>query len=395
MNTELIHTPEGVRDIYGKEYASKLAIQNILHKQIHLYGYQDIQTPTFEYFDVFGKEIGTTPVKDLFKFFDSDGNILCLRPDFTPSMARCAAKYFVDEDLPLRLSYVGNTFSNTSLLQGKLKETTQMGAELMGDDSVEADGEMIAMLIDALLQTGLKQFQVSVGEIDYFKGICEDLSLTEKQESIIRGYISNKNFFAVKEYLQSENISEDKIKVIMAIEDLFGSMDMLEEAEKLSSHPLVQGAMERLKSLYEVLCAYGVEKYVSFDLGMLSSYQYYTGIIFKVYTLGIGDVVVKGGRYDKLLPYFGKNSPAIGFVIVIDDLMQALKRQKIEIAADENNLLIVYDGFGFAESLKEAKVHRDKGVNVQLMRWEASKSKEDYEMYAKNHGIHQVIYLIK
>ena len=395
MNTELIHTPEGVRDIYGKEYANKLAIQNILHKQIHLYGYQDIQTPTFEFFDVFGKEIGTTPAKDLFKFFDSDGNILCLRPDFTPSMARCAAKYFVEEDLPLRLSYVGNTFSNTSLLQGKLKETTQMGAELMGDASVEADGEMIAMLIDALQKTGLKQFQVSVGEIDYFKGICEDLSLSKEQESMIRGYISNKNFFAVKEYLESEQISEEQIRTIMAIEDLFGSVDMLEEAGKLSSHPLVQGAIERLKNLYEVLCAYQVEKYVSFDLGMLSSYQYYTGIIFKVYTIGIGDVVVKGGRYDKLLPYFGKNSPAIGFVIVIDDLMQALKRQKIEIAADNNNLLIVYDGFGFAESLKEAKVHRDKGVNVQLMRLDSSKSKEDYEVYAKNHGIRQVIYLMK
>lgn len=395
MNTELIHTPEGVRDIYGEEYAKKLAIQNILHKQIHLYGYQDIQTPTFEYFDVFGKEIGTTPAKDLFKFFDSDGNILCLRPDFTPSMARCAAKYFVEEDLPLRLSYLGNTFSNTSLLQGKLKETTQIGAELMGDDSVEADGEMIAMLVDALLKTGLKQFQVSVGEIDYFKGICEDLSLTAEQEKVIRDYISNKNFFAVKEYLQSENIPQEQINMIMAIEDLFGSIDMLEEAGKLSSHPLVQGAIERLKSLYEILCAYNVEKYVSFDLGMLSSYQYYTGIIFKVYTIGIGDVVVKGGRYDKLLPYFGKNSPAIGFVIVIDDLMQALKRQKIEITVEDNNILIVYDGLGFAEALKEAKVHRDKGVDVQLMRYQETKTREDYDTYAKSHGIHQVIYLTR
>ena len=395
MNTELIHTPEGVRDIYGKEYAEKLAIQNILHKQIHLYGYQDIQTPTFEYFDVFGKEIGTTPAKDLFKFFDSDGNILCLRPDFTPSMARCAAKYFVEEDLPLRLSYLGNTFSNTSLLQGKLKETTQMGAELMGDDSVEADGEMIAMLIDSLLKTGLKQFQVSIGEVDYFKGICEDLYLSEEQEKVIRDYISNKNFFAVKEYLESENISKEQIDVIMAIEDLFGSVEILGEAGKLSKHPLVQSAIVRLKSLYEVLCAYNVEKYVSFDLGMLSSYQYYTGIIFKVYTIGIGDVIVKGGRYDKLLPYFGKNSPAIGFVIVIDDLMQALKRQKIEIVDQNKSMLIVYDGFGFAESLKEAKVHRDKGVNVQLMKYDASKSKRDYEAYAKNHGINQVVYLMK
>ena len=105
-----------------------------------------------------------------------------------------------------------------------MKETTQIGAELMGDASVEADGEMIAMLVDALLKTGLKQFQVSVGEIDYFKGICEDLSLTAEQEKVIRDYISNKNFFAVKEYLQSENISEEQINVIMAIEDVFDAV---------------------------------------------------------------------------------------------------------------------------------------------------------------------------
>lgn len=393
MNTELIHTPEGVRDIYGEEYAKKLTVQNMLHKQIQLYGYQDIQTPTFEYFDVFGKEIGTTPAKDLFKFFDSDGNILCLRPDFTPSMARCAAKYFVDEELPLRLSYVGNTFSNTSLLQGKLKETTQMGAELMGDGSVEADGEMIAMLVDALLQTGLNKFQVSVGHVDYFRGICEELALSETQEKVIRDYISNKNYFAAKEYLQAEQICEEKIDTIMAIEDLFGTVEVLKEADKLSVHPLAKNALDRLQRLYQVLCDYGVEKYISFDLGMLSSYQYYTGIIFKVYTIGIGDVIVKGGRYDKLLPYFGKNSPAIGFVIVVDDLMQALKRQKIDIVSMEKTMLIVYGGMSFSDCLKEAKVHRDKGVKVQVMKYDEAKTREDYELYAKNHGIGQVIFL--
>ena len=197
------------------------------------------------------------------------------------------------------------------------------------------------------------------------------------------------------EFLQSENVNKEQIDTIMAIEDLFGSVDILKEASNLSTHPLVQKAIERLTDLYQVLCIYGVEKYVSFDLGMLSSYQYYTGIIFKVYTIGIGDVVVKGGRYDKLLPYFGKNSPAIGFVIVIDDLMQALKRQKIEIPGEFNHLLIVYDGFGFEEALKEAKTHRDKGVNVALMRLDGTKERQDYDTYAKNHGINQVIYLVK
>ena len=249
------------------------------------------------------------------------------------------------------------------------------------------------MLVDALLQTGLNQFQVSVGEIDYFKGICEELSLNENQEMVIREYISNKNFFAVKEYLQSEQIAKEQIDTIMAIEDLFGTVEVLKEAQKLSNHPLVKKALDRLQRLYEILCAYGVEKYISFDLGMLSSYQYYTGIIFKVYTIGIGDVIVKGGRYDKLLPYFGKNSPAIGFVIVIDDLMQALKRQKIGIDILYRSMLIVYDGMCLADCLKEAKIHRDKGINVQIMKLDKAKLKEDYEVYAKNHGIGQVVFL--
>ena len=394
MKTELIHTPEGVRDIYGREYANKLQIQGILHHQISLYGYQDIQTPTFEFFDVFGKEIGTTPAKDLFKFFDSDGNILCLRPDFTPSMARCAAKYFAEDTMPLRLSYLGNTFSNTSLLQGKLKETTQMGVELMGDDSVEADGEMIAMLVDALKQTGLQEFQVSIGEIDFFRGICESLALTKEQEVMVRDYIFNKNFLAAKEYLYAQNIPEDDIAVIMKIEDLFGRIDVLEEAAKLSEHPLCKKALKRFRQLYDILCAYEVEQYISFDLSMLSSYHYYTGIIFKVYTFGVGDVIVKGGRYDKLLPYFGKNSPAIGFVIMIDDLLQALCRQKISITSKNSPKVIVYDKDYFKEALQLAKQYRSQGIVVPLLLWDKSKGKEGYGKFMENLEAEEIQYLM-
>ncbi|MDE7250832.1 MAG: ATP phosphoribosyltransferase regulatory subunit, partial [Lachnospiraceae bacterium] len=163
MNRQLLHTPEGVRDIYGKEYARKLETEEHIRRQFNLYGYQDIQTPTFEFFDVFSREIGTTPSKELYKFFDKEGNTLVLRPDFTPSMARCAAKYFMDENVPIRFCYAGNTFTNTNSLQGKLKEVTQMGAELMNDGSAEADGEMIAMAVEALKDAGLKDFQVSIG----------------------------------------------------------------------------------------------------------------------------------------------------------------------------------------------------------------------------------------
>ena len=87
-----LHTPEGVRDIYNRECAVKLALQKKLNTVLHLYGYQDIQTLTFEYFDVFRKEIGSTSIRDLYKFFDREGNILALRPDITPSIARAVAK---------------------------------------------------------------------------------------------------------------------------------------------------------------------------------------------------------------------------------------------------------------------------------------------------------------
>ena len=158
MSKPLVHTPEGVRDIYGEEYVRKLLVEEKLHHTLRSFGYQDIQTPTFEFFDVFSREIGTTPSRELYKFFDKEGNTLVLRPDFTPSMARCAAKYFMDEKLPIRFSYLGNTFTNTSSLQGKLKEVTQLGAELIQEPSVQADGEMIAMVVEALKASGLEDF---------------------------------------------------------------------------------------------------------------------------------------------------------------------------------------------------------------------------------------------
>ena len=101
----LLHTPEGVRDIYNQECAKKMVLQESLQKLLEQYGYAAIETPTFEFFDIFGQEIGTIPSKDLYKFFDREGNTLVLRPDMSPPVDRCAAKYYMDEPFPIRLSY--------------------------------------------------------------------------------------------------------------------------------------------------------------------------------------------------------------------------------------------------------------------------------------------------
>ena len=367
MSKRLLHTPEGVRDIYGREYARKLQVEEKLHEYIRLYGYEDIQTPTFEFFDVFSREIGTTPSKELYKFFDKEGNTLVLRPDFTPSIARCAAKYFGEEQKPLRFSYVGNTFTNTSNFQGKLKEVTQMGAELVGDLSVEADAEMISLVVKALLNTGIQRFQVSIGQVEYFKGLCEEAGLDEETELELRAFISGKNYFAAQELLQEREVKEPYQSSLLKVADMFGDMFSLEEARSLVENKRSLSAISRLEKLYEVLKLYGVADYVSFDLGMLSKYNYYTGVIFRAYTYGIGDAIVKGGRYDNLLSQFGKNAPAVGFAVVVDSILEALARQKVEISLPKEAQAVCYSPENYQERLEEAQKLRAQGIPVVLV----------------------------
>ncbi len=367
MNQKLLHTPEGVRDIYGNEYAKKLWIENKLHHVIGSYGYEDIQTPTFEFFDVYSKDIGTTPSNELYKFFDKEGNTLVLRPDFTPSIARCAAKYYLEESVPIRFCYLGNTFINTSNLQGKLKEVTQIGAELINDDSIQADAEMLSMVIQCLKDTGLKNFQLSIGQVEFFKGLCAEAGLDPETENQLRDYISGKNYFAAENLLQSKAISEPYRTNLLKVTDMFGDIESLKACLDLVNNDLSRNAIHRLEAIYEVLKLYGVEEYVSFDMGMLSRYHYYTGIIFKAYTYGLGDAIVTGGRYNKLIQKFGKEAAAIGFAVVVDDMLEALNRQKVALNIKEEKQTIYYTDKNYKEQLAKAIAARKAGAKVQLI----------------------------
>lgn len=390
MENRLLHTPEGVRDIYGEEYLKKLYLQDTLHKKIKSYGYMDIMTPTFEFFDVFSKEIGTTPSKELYKFFDKENNTLVMRPDFTPSVARAAAKYFMEDEQPARLCYLGNTFTNSSDLQGKLKEATQIGAECIGDDSVEADAEMISLVVESLLEAGLKDFQVSIGAVGYFKGICEDAGIPEDMELELREQISNKNYFGTQEILNDCNLDPATRERIMKVTELFGTVEILEDARENAGNERSIRIIRRLGELYEMLVCYGIEKYVTFDLGMLSKYHYYTGIIFRAYTFGTGDAIVKGGRYDGLLEKFGKNSPAIGFAIVIDQLMSAMIRQKIEIPVSGNFVLLIYDKASVKDAVAFARKLRADGCEVEMIRKKGDDTTEKYLLPGKEKLLRKV-----
>lgn len=175
-----------------------------------------------------------------------------------------------------------------------------------------------------------------------------------------------------------------------------GGVDELGRAKVYAaSYPRILGAIERLEELHKILEAYEVSRYVSYELGIISNYQYYTGIILKGYTFGSGEPIVKGGRYDKLLTYFGKQSPAIGFAIVVDQLLVALSRQKIEIPLNYQTVLIVYTPDYRKEAILCAGERRSLGGNVELICKDEAKTKDDYLAYAKRNHISEVRFLME
>lgn len=370
-----------------------MALEKHLKKIFHTYGYHDIQPPTFEYFDVFRKEIGTILSKDLYKFFDKDGNTLALRPDITPSIARVAATLFKDETLPVRLCYTGNTFINHSNYQGRLRETTQMGAELMGDSSVEADAEMLALVIESLLTIGLKEFQLSVGNVDFFQSLIEDACLDEDAEERVRELINNRNFFGVEEFLDSIQVKRSSKEAFAALNDLVGGVSILSQAKNIAPNSKGVKAVRRLEKIYDTLKLYGVEKLITFDLSMSGTYGYYSGIIFRCYTFGTGDAIVKGGRYDHLTEKFGKESPAIGFAIVVDELMNALVRQKVRINYTRKNTIVLYSPERKREAIALARDFRRKGKNTELLQKDADKELNAYIAYGNEYYAGSMVYL--
>ncbi len=328
MKNLTLHTPEGVRDIYNSEYERKLDALYKLRQLIKTYGYMPISTPTFEYFDTFSKEVGTCPSNEMFKFFDRDGNTLVLRPDITPSVARAAAMYFADCDGPVKLSYEGNVFINYHSLQGRLKESTQAGCEYIGDSSCQADAEILTIVVNSLKEMGLKEFEIGVGHIDVVRGLVEAANLSDADEEKLLKLISNKNFFGAKDLLTSLSVSDSLVSLFDITGKIMNSPKEWEEAlSKAKKYKKVYDALEYLTKLYNILNENGVMDYISFELGMISEYKYYTGIIFSGYSYGVGEPLVKGGRYDSLLSHFGKDAPAIGFAITVDQLMLALERQ--------------------------------------------------------------------
>ena len=267
-----------------------------------------------------------------------------------------------------------------------------VGAEMINDTTTDADAEMVAMLIQSLQVSGLTEFQVEIGQVDFFNGLVEEAGFNEQETDELRTLIEQKNYFGVEEMLSAKELPKQLKQALLSMPKLFGGISQIHEAASLTDNDKALSAIYRLEKLYKILASYGLEKYITFDLGMLGKFQYYTGIIFKAYAYGSGTPIATGGRYDKLLSQFGKDAPSIGFGIYVDELLMAMSRQQIDIDTDYLGTILLYERSQKDLAIRLANVLRADS-SVTLMKKFYEKTIDDYIAYAKRSGIGGIFYI--
>lgn len=330
-NEKVTHTPKGLSDVLWDECDFKFHLEYVARKTFSDYGYKMVQTPTFEYFDVYHT---ATPNKaeSMFKFFDINGRMLALRPDFTTSIARLAATKAVSEEPPLRLAYCGSTFRNDEAFsQARQREFSQAGIELIGSDHPQADAEVIRVVIETLIASGMHHFQIDIGQVGYFMEIAKQAKLSVQQADLLRSLINDKDFVAIDQFLETLDIPDTLKRIFAGMPTQFGQVSVIQEA--MNQEGIGDGAKKALKNLeqiYLLLKEQSIDQYISIDLGMVPHLDYYTGMIFKGFAHGVGFPICSGGRYDTLMEKFGRELPATGAAIGIERLMAALKDESEE-----------------------------------------------------------------
>lgn len=324
MSNWKLHTPNGVNDILAEECAAKNAIESKIKGAFALRGYSEVQTPTFEYYDCYAGAGGQLSQEHMFKFFDEQGRILVLRPDFTTSIARMASTKMPDAPYPQRYMYSGSVFRVEQTQGARQREFTQSGIELIGSYSPEADTEVIAAAIEAIQAVGINEFSMEIGQIAFFNGLVEQSCLDEAETEKLRERIDSKDSVGIKAITDKLHVEDNVKQLMIDLPYLFGGSEVFEKAYVDGLNEASRIALDNLRQIYSLLCEKGFEKFVSIDLGMLESINYYTGSIFKCYTHGVGFPICAGGRYDNLMGQFGAPRGAVGAAIGVNRLMTVI-----------------------------------------------------------------------
>lgn len=318
--------PVGMATILPEAAQHVRRLESQLLAQINRWGYDEIILPTFEYLDVLAPGLESELIEKCYKFADrTTGRILLLRPDATAQIARTVAMGMMGSRLPLRLSYRATVFRYEPEHAGRDREIFQVGAELIGADDPTADSEIITLLIECLQEVGLRSFKISLGHVGFFKGLLVRAGLSSEGQKRAEQAAARKDLPRLEEILAQERVTRNFARAILEAPELCGQAEVLARGRQLAGKekPLRQ-ALDRLTKVYQLLCSAGYQEALFLDLGEFRGFDYYDGIVFDVFTDGVGVELGGGGRYDHLIGRFGRNIPSTGFALNVDRLFQGL-----------------------------------------------------------------------
>nr|WP_315362291.1 ATP phosphoribosyltransferase regulatory subunit [Cytobacillus firmus] len=357
----MFEKPLGMRDTLPDLYERKAAVRTSIQEEMKRWGYQFIETPALEYYETVGAASAILD-QQLFKLLDQQGHTLVLRPDMTAPIARVAASRLLKDELPIRLAYSANVYRAQQREGGRPAEFEQIGVECIGDHTISADGEGMALMISALKEAGLRDFQLSAGHIGFVRDFFQQILGTEERVENLTRFLYEKNYVGYREHVKSLALSSIDKQRLLDFLKLRGGEEVIEIAYGLLENGTGKKALAELEQLWSIMRDYGQEGTVKFDLTLVSHMSYYTGILFEVYAGNVGFPIGNGGRYDLLLQKFGKDTGATGFAIRLDRLLEALE--------DSNEAEPVYCILYSPERRKEAfdfaKEERSAGKKVVL-----------------------------
>lgn len=357
----MFEKPLGMRDTLPDLYERKAAVRTSIQEEMKRWGYQFIETPALEYYETVGAASAILD-QQLFKLLDQQGHTLVLRPDMTAPIARVAASRLLKDELPIRLAYSANVYRAQQREGGRPAEFEQIGVECIGDHTISADGEGMALMISALKEAGLRNFQLSAGHIGFVRDFFQQILGTEERVENLTRFLYEKNYVGYREHVKSLALSSIDKQRLLDFLKLRGGEEVIEIAYGLLENGTGKKALAELEQLWSIMRDYGQEGTVKFDLTLVSHMSYYTGILFEVYAGNVGFPIGNGGRYDLLLQKFGKDTGATGFAIRLDRLLEALE--------DSNEAEPVYCILYSPERRKEAfdfaKEERSSGKKVVL-----------------------------
>lgn len=363
--------PAGVRDWLPQEFAYKREIEETIRRVFRTWSYAEVLTPTFESYESLERGLGEKLMQQTFRFTDPLGSQLALRTEMTTPIARVVSARLRNATLPLRLSYVATGFRYEEPQLGRMREFTQAGAELIGGPGVDAEAESLFMAIETLDAVGLSDARFDINDAAIVDGILRSAGHDGERLRHYKKLIAERNVVG----MDDERIR--KLTMTRGRDDILGIMrSMCETPESVA-------ALRRLELILERAAALGYRERINIDFALLRDLEYYTGFVFEGYIADLGFSLCGGGRYDSLLPRFGYDVPAIGWMVGVERILLALERRRVD-ERPRNEVDVMVSGSDTVAARERAKGLRVR-VDVRDLGREALLS------YAKHKRIPRVI----